>query len=29
MAEEILAILTVFSARMHGAHAHKNKQKTA
>jgi predicted site-specific integrase-resolvase len=27
MAEDILAILTVFSARMHGARAHKNKQK--
>ena len=27
MTEDILAILTVFSARMHGARAHKNKQK--
>ena len=27
MAEDILAILTVFSARMHGARAHNNKRK--
>ena len=29
MAEDILAILTVFSARMHGARAHKNKANKA
>jgi len=29
MAEDILAILTVFSARMHGARSHKNKPKKA
>ena len=29
MAEDILAILTVLSARMHGARAHKNKQNKA
>jgi putative resolvase len=29
MTEDILAILTVFSARMHGARAHKNKVKSA
>ena len=29
MAEDILAILTVFSARMHGARAHKTKPKNS